>query len=59
MGFIENYNKPFTFTSKLIEYLEDLGALISCKGNIPQARPVDRLGRQVSGWYYGGATTQT
>lgn len=35
-GLFSNINHPFKKTAKLIKYLEKQGALVSCKGNLPQ-----------------------
>jgi fatty acid amide hydrolase len=36
-GFQEFVNKPYSATSKIIAFLESKGAIVTCKGNVPQA----------------------
>ena len=36
-GFKVGYNKPFEKTAGIIAHLENLGAIVVCKGNVPQA----------------------
>lgn len=37
LGFTKNIGRPYTETPKFIKYLEYQGAIILCKGNVPQA----------------------
>ncbi|GAX80280.1 hypothetical protein CEUSTIGMA_g7718.t1 [Chlamydomonas eustigma] len=36
-GFIKGFQEPYKETAGLITYLESKGALVTCKGNVPQA----------------------
>lgn len=37
LGFQTFVGKPYNRTAKIVEYLESKGAIITCKGNVPQA----------------------
>ena len=37
LGFQAFVDKPYKYSAKIIEYLESKGAIITCKGNVPQA----------------------
>ena len=36
-GFLKGYRKPYARSAPLVDHLEALGALVVCKGNVPQA----------------------